>query len=196
MRTESFAYVLRNFLRHNAKSISFLLMLGAAGLGHLFGQEQPFPKNWEGKWTGTLEIYYQNQLRQAVPMELSIRSIDSIRWEYLTVYSPSENPVRKAYELIAQSPERGQYIIDEKNGILLNAQFQGECLYSAFEVMGNHLQSRICLLNGKLHYEITSGPASPHKTTGDTIIESDTIPPVQVFALSTVQRAVLQHQPE
>jgi len=188
MLLKSFTFSLRSFLQ----SISFLLVIGGAGLSHLCGQEEQFPNHWEGKWTGTLEIYYQNQLRQAIPMELTIRSIDSTRWEYLTVYDPLENPVRKAYELIARNQERGQYIIDEKNGILLDAQFQNGCLYSAFEVMGSYLQSRTCMTDSELHYEIISGPKKASHVVGDTIIGTDTIPPIQIFSRPSVQRGILK----
>jgi len=192
MSVKHFACLLPHALRINLLTYPLLFMLLATAISNMLGQEEPFPMNWEGTWSGKLEIYYQNQLRQSVPMELSIRPIDSMRWEYQTIYSPSKNPVEKAYELVAQSPERGQYIIDEKNGILLQAQYQEGCLYSAFEVMGNHLQSRICLRDGNLHYEIVSGPASPAKTTGDVVMGSDTIPPVQVFSRPSVQRAILK----
>jgi len=192
MSVESLTCPLTSASRRNFSTFLLLISLVAASISNLSAQEEPFPVNWEGTWSGKLEIYYQNQLRQSVPMELSIRPIDSMRWEYQTIYSPSKNPVEKAYELVAQSPERGQYIIDEKNGILLQAQYQEGCLYSAFEVMGNHLQSRICLRDGNLHYEIVSGPASPAKTTGDVVMGSDTIPPVQVFSRPSVQRAILK----
>lgn len=192
MLIKSFALSLWCALRLYLISFPFLLLLLVASMSHLRGQEEHFPANWEGTWAGTLEIYYQNQLRQTVPMELTIRPIDSTHWEYLTVYNPSENPMIKAYELLAIKPKTGKYSIDERNGIVLAAQFQDGCLYSAFEVMGNYLQSRTCLLDSALHYEIISGPETASHTVGDTIIGSDTIPPVQVFARPSVQRAILK----
>jgi hypothetical protein len=180
-------------LAHIQKWLPCLIALIAVQFSmNLSAQSDSFPTNWEGDWIGTLEIYAQNKKRQEVPMQISIQAIDSNRWQYLTLYSPSKNPLEKAYELQAVAPDLGQYVIDEKNGIIIDAQYQGDCLYSAFEVMGNYLQSRMCYLGHELHYEITSGPASPKKTTGDTIIGSDTIPPVQVFSRPSVQRAILK----
>ena len=192
MRIKPFTLSLRSALPLYRASISFFLLLLAGSLSHLCGQEEPFPENWEGTWSGTLEIYVQNQRRQTVPMELSIRSIDSTRWEYLTVYNPSGKGVVKAYELVSLDPKTGKYAIDERNGIVLAAQYQNGCLYSAFEVMGSYLQSRTCLLDSTLHYEIISGPEKASHTVGDTIIGSDTIPSVQVFARPSVQRAILK----
>jgi hypothetical protein len=191
MRINSFALSLGCALRFYLKSFSFLLLLLAGSLSPLCGQEKAFPENWEGAWSGTLEIFHQNRLRQTVPMELSIRPVDSTRWEYLTVYNPSGKGVVKAYELISLDPTKGKYAIDERNGIVLDAQYQNGCLYSSFTVMGSYLQSRTCLLDSALHYEIISGPEKASHTVGDTIIDTDTIPPVQVFARPSVQRAIL-----
>ena len=119
------------------------------------------------------------------------------RWKYcqkivsgLTRFSMAMADIRE-YTLLVLNDSLGHYAVDEHNGILLDAYYMDDCLYSVFAGMGSQLQSRVCLEDDRLNYEISSFFEEPIRTSGDTIIDTDTIPPIQSFEVYSLMRAQL-----
>ena len=70
-----------------------------------FGQieNMPFPKSWEGKWSGTLGIFRDTGKVQELPMELHILPIDSASnpsWTWTIIYGEDKAKGKRPYELI------------------------------------------------------------------------------------------------
>ena len=92
--------------------------------------------------------------------------------------------------------DQGHYETDEANGIFLDDFLINGKLYSRFEVMGTLLLTTIEERDGQLIYEIIAGPLEPLRTTGDTIVEGEEIPPVNGYCINVQQRAVLSKKKE
>ncbi len=169
----------------------FLLLCGLS----LFSlQAQQFPQSWEGKWTGTVEIWGQNQLLDSFPMSLEIVPQDTA-WTFTLNYMRNANePDLRAYALVPLVDSVGHYAIDEANSIILDAYYNGDCLYSAFGGMGSELLSRICLDGEVLSYEISSFLSEPVRVSGNQIIESDTIAEIRSFNVYSVMSAKLKRE--
>lgn len=159
----------------------------------LFGQTGSFPGDWEGKWTGSLDIYRYSSLVDTIPMGLNIQKLDSGRWTFYISYGSGDKEQERLYELVVVDPLNGHYRIDEKNGIYLDAFYHDNCLYERFSVAGNMLTNSICKNEEQLYYEITFGAIDAITSSGDTILNAtDTIPEVKSYGVPSVQKAVLK----
>lgn len=155
--------------------------------------EKPFPKNWYGKWRGTLVTYnYQggvpmiNEAVQKMPMEIHFGSTDSThRHKFSLIYRDNA----RNYELVAIDSKNGHYQTDEKNTIYLDAFYFGGLLISRYEVNGKMFTSQIEKRGDKLHFSMTVGSLTPIATTGDE--EVNNFPPVNSFGVDVSQRAEL-----
>lgn len=157
-----------------------------------FGQEYQFPKDYLGHWTGELEIYNNEGLTQKLPMELILEPIDSISYTWSLIYGEDKVKGLRAYKLIELNKEIGHFEVDENNSIVLDGYFLGHKFYQQYEVMGNFITLSLERVNKQLNFEIIMCKFDPVRTTGDQIIESDTIPPVQNFGVRISQYAVLK----
>lgn len=175
------------------KSILTLLFLTISTLSFSQKDSLTFPQSWEGKWAGTLEIFNAAGLAQSLPMELHILPLDSVgQWSWTIIYGEDKEAGRRGYELHTIDAQKGQYLIDEKNSIAMEAYFLGEKFFQWFEVQGSLLLTTTYLRGDELYWEITFGKSDPVSTTGDQTVDGEEIPPVKTFPISGVQAAVLK----
>lgn len=160
----------------------------------LTGQNEKFPQEWQGKWSGELVIYRYSSPVDRIPMSLKIQEIDSSHWTFHITYGSGDRKQLRPYELEVVDARKGHYRIDEKNGILLDAFLHGECLYERFSVAGNLLTNRLCNIEDTLYYEITAGSIKATSTTGGDIINQDTIPEVKSYGIPSIQKAILSRK--
>ncbi|MEM9984268.1 MAG: hypothetical protein AAF804_04170 [Bacteroidota bacterium] len=155
-------------------------------------QAQVLPPAWEGTWGGTVYIWSYNVNTDSFPMSLEITPLDS-GWNFVINYQRDKNqPDLREYELRSVDPSTYHFAIDEKNSIILDAYLNDNCLYTVFSGMGSELQSRMCLSDGGLEYEITSVLSEPTRISGDQVMGSDTIPEIMSYDLYHVMKARLK----
>ena len=101
-----------------------------------------FPDDWLGFWEGDLHIYDEMGLQQSLPMSLD-NSITGVKGQFTwaIIYGTDSIAGRRDYLLKEVDKNKGHYMVDEKNGILLDAYLIDNELVSVFEVMGNSLTS-------------------------------------------------------
>ena len=96
-------------------------------------------------------------------MELRIAPKEKNRWSWTIAYSGQPE---RGYELVAVPEKPGAFVMDEKNGILLDASLEESELLSAFEVEGRLLLTRYTLLPTGIRYATQTfqkGELGPHK---------------------------------
>lgn len=171
------------------KALFFFILIGMTP-GLMLAQIG-LPESWQGNWQGELRIYDAQGERQRIPMELHIQAQDrSFTWHI--IYGADKEKGLRAYLLRSVDAAKGHFVIDEQNGILLDAYLLGGQLLSRFEVMGNLLQSRVEVVGDTLYYEIVYGGWDAIRQSGDTVVDGDSIPPVRSFAIQGRQYAVLR----
>ncbi|MFO0826669.1 MAG: hypothetical protein U0572_00845 [Phycisphaerales bacterium] len=148
------------------------------------------PVAWHGTWRGELEI--ASTPAQRVPMELDIQPLDGgKRLTWRMTYGDGASKQVRAYELLpGDAPNR--FVIDEKNGILIDQRLEGSTMVSAFEVQGNLLVSREELVGDELRFEITTYAAA--KPRESAVGEGDAKTTVKSYPSLGYQRAVLKRQ--
>ncbi len=176
---------------------TLLFLIVACSLS--WAQEVPsiFPQAWEGKWQGELKIYNAKGLAQKIPMELHILPIDtSESFTWSIIYGEDKEKGLRPYELKIVDAEKGHYIVDEHNSILLDAYLLGGKLFERFSVMGSMLLATTELRDDVLYYEIISGSETAVNTTGDTKVDEEDIPAVGSFPIVVRQYAELKRMEE
>ncbi|QEC42119.1 hypothetical protein [Pseudobacter ginsenosidimutans] len=157
-------------------------------------QEHPaFPGAFVGHWSGTLNWYTNGASEpRKVNMELHIQpSKDSLhQYTWHIIYGkPSEDS--RPYILKAADTTKGHWVIDEKNGIILDQYWKGGKFSGAFSVGGTTILNSYWLENGALHMEFYSYPAKAITTTGNGTEES---PKVDSYHIKSYQQAVLRRK--
>ncbi|MFN8257133.1 MAG: hypothetical protein U0W24_15665 [Bacteroidales bacterium] len=117
-----------------------------------------FPENWLGLYEGNMYILnLKKGLIDSVKVNFYFLSTSvKNRWTYRFVYHGlKHDEIIKDYELVKpDSLKRNNFIIDEKDGILIEATFMGNTLYSSFIVYGSLISSVMKMEKDEIFYEI------------------------------------------
>jgi hypothetical protein len=143
-----------------------------------------FPEDWFGRWTGQVEFVSLGQEGRAFSMMLEIRPIpnsDHLSWRIQYEGEPVRN-----YEMIPTDPASGHYLLDEKNGILIDHYFINGALHSMFVINGKSFETRLELVNGKLSDRTVSYDVTSPRASG-----GQELPTVHSFAFRSCQSALL-----
>ena len=147
-----------------------------------------FPQDFFGKYTGILHISSEKGMSE-VPMEFHLAPTDSIgKFDHILIYGEGETRQERRYTIRTIDAAKGQFVIDENNGILLDTQVVENRLYTLFEVGGNLLTNFITFHKDHLIFEIIFANTSEKIKSGKTTEE---IPEVISYPIKVVQRAVL-----
>jgi len=147
----------------------------------LISAQESFPDQCIGEWKGVMKIYGQGMLKDSLPVSMTITSItDTMAWKWKTIYRSPQGEIVKDYTLFPGEAYINEYILDEKNGIFLNAYVHGNKMYSNFEVQGSYLSSVYELKDDALIFEIIFG--KDKGLTGNDITN---------FSVDGLQRSVL-----
>ncbi len=150
-----------------------------------------FPDAYFGIYKGKLNISSEKGGQQ-IPMEFHLLATDSADvYDYIIVYDIGEIRQERPYTLIEKDAQKGNYILDENNGIILDAKVYQNRIYFLFEVMNSLLTTFITFEENHLVFEIVATNTENKKTSGG---QSNEIPQVISYPINIVQRAVLYKQ--
>ena len=120
------------------------------------------PADWHGRWTGTLKIASLAGDAKVTPMEMVIEPRkDSKNYRWRIVYG--KGPARE-YELVPQETA-GHFVIDEKNGLLIDAWLVGSTVYSQFQVGDSLIPVRYERAGDSLRFSLTVSSTKDPRTT-------------------------------
>jgi hypothetical protein len=152
---------------------------------------------WMGSWRGPAEVIWADGRVQKLEMGLDVARTEKperLTWA-ITYITPAreeggtENRQVRPYELVVVDAAKGQYEVDEKNGIVIPTSLIGGAFYSCFTVQGNQIAASYRLNEaGRVVIELVTTDAQRPSTTGD----AGGVPPVIVLRTRSVQRAVLE----
>lgn len=156
-----------------------------------FSMAQTFPEDWLGTWEGNFIGYNQMNKVYELTMRMEITETENPnRWHWKTIYpaTAQTEEIVKDYYLEVVDLEKGHFITDEDNSILLDTYLVENTFYSRFLVQNNLILSMYRWENEKIHFEIVFGNDEPIQTTGG---EED-IPEVQSYTIPIIQKATLE----
>ncbi|MCE1164698.1 MAG: hypothetical protein LWX07_04755 [Bacteroidetes bacterium] len=141
--------------------------------------------NWLGTWKGTLNIIYPSS-SQSVPMTLEVSKTETPgKYTWKTVYGESPKTLEKKYFIYAKDAEKGQWILDENNNILIDIYLADNVMYTIFEVKGALLNSVYTNSGNSIVFEVLSAKSDTPVVTGQGNEE------VKSYPVYVLQKAVL-----
>lgn len=172
------------------KFIKYILIICFSTLVNSQENKQ-FPNDFFGVYKGKLEISNANG-SQSIDMEFHLLPSDTIgKYHYTIIYKSDKINQERKYTLIEKNKTKGQYIVDENNGILLNAFLANNTLYSIFEVQGNLLTTTEHFFNEYMDFEIMFGKKENAEISNEN---SEDKSEVTSYPISTIQKARLYKQ--
>jgi hypothetical protein len=115
------------------------------------------PRQWHGKWSGTLTVRTLEGKPFDKAMELEIKPIrEGKAYSWHMVTSRGGQKLVRDYDLVPVAGKSGQFVIDEKNGIGLNTQLMGNTLYAYYKDGDILICSRFELRGDSLQVELAS----------------------------------------
>jgi hypothetical protein len=148
-----------------------------------------FPDDFTGNWKGELVWSPVGKPDQHIPMQLLIQpSADTAgHFTWHIIYNGPAKDSRP-YSLRPIDSLNGHWLIDERNGILLDQYWLGNRFSGAFSVSNSTIVNTYYLDNDNLIVEFFSYPVKPVRTSGKG---NDEVPFVNSYAAKSFQRAVL-----
>jgi hypothetical protein len=157
----------------------------------IFSFAQPaFPKSFLGHWEGEL-LWFQAGKKepQKVKMQLIIQSADSVgQYTWQIIYG-NKGEDNRPYVLKPIDTVKGHWVIDERNGIVLDQYWIGNRFTSAFTVQNSTILDSYWLEGDKLVAEFYSYTSTPVSSTGNG---SEDVPKVDSYSLKAYQKANLK----
>lgn len=190
--------MLRAILFCMSIQLSLPFVCGQESLSQSANKANPktvLPASWLGRWEGDIESQNPAGTSTTFKMSLEIRTADSpeeVTWTIL--YEGDQGKSERRYLLKAIDPKKGHFVIDEQNGILLDAVLINNCLSTHFSVQQQRLWSTYRLQSGdsgpELHYELFTANEGDITNSGGT----DQVPEVQSLKTQSRQFGVLRPQ--
>jgi hypothetical protein len=155
-----------------------------------FVRAQEFPKSFMGHWEGELHWYGADKKEpQKVKMQLIIQPADSAGHYTWQIIYGARNEDNRPYLLKPVDTAKGHWVIDERDGIVLDQYWVGNRLASSFTVQSTTIVSSYWIEGDELMAEFYSLSAqSIHKTGKGT----EDVPFVDSYAAKGFQKAVLR----
>ena len=182
--------------RSRVPAVACLLMLAA--VRPLPAQDAPaaIPDAWLGEWHGEMTNYGSRGASSQIPVSLRIAELSDGSYEWRTVYNQDlENGVRD-YRLVPTPGTSTRFVMDEQNGILLEASLLGGALVTPFSVAGQTLVSRYTLrADGTLIHEIIYWPDEPGVVSRGSGVGGEAGAEVRSFEAAGIQRTVFDRMP-
>ena len=115
-------------------------------------------ENWEGAYEGEMIVGSSTRANDSVRVEFELSPVvaDSV-WTYrMTYFSDRFGTVVKDYELRRDGASTVDFLLDEKDGIIIEMTLLNNCFYSMFEVMGNLYSTTLRKENDELLFDLFS----------------------------------------
>jgi hypothetical protein len=147
-----------------------------------------FPNSFIGNWKGTVQWNRQGKPAQQFTMQLKVKPTDTAgTYTWQIIYGDKEQDSR-GYLLKAADTAKMHWVIDERNGIILDNYIYANCIHGAFTVKGNTIIHNFCREDNKINVEFMTVVLGDKRTTGKGTGDS---PLVDSYTISGNQKGVL-----
>jgi hypothetical protein len=161
----------------------FLCLMGSSGFAQL-------PEDWQGTYEGELTSTDLNGLQISYKMGLTIQTKTDTTYDFILVYGEDSLRQERKYELYNNGANK--FVLDEKNGVLLDMSLGFGKLTSVFDVQGSLLHVSYIKTKKGMRYELSSSKQA--FKTGDTNFEGEQIPEIISYKTTSFQEAILKKQ--
>ncbi|MEQ8700366.1 MAG: hypothetical protein RLT05_27860 [Bauldia litoralis] len=124
--------------------------------------------DWVGRWEGTCRVTSTQGKLSSVATSLEIRKLaaDGSLHSWIVTYGPGTDAAqRRAYEIAAVNAVHGHYVIDEKNGLEIDAWLVANQIFAPFEIAGNLIVAKYIRMKGGIVMELPSFATDKRRRT-------------------------------
>lgn len=151
---------------------------------------QNIPKEFIGHWEGELQWFQVGKKDpQKVKMQLIIQPADTAAQYTWQIIYGEKSEDNRPYLLKPVDTSKGHWVIDERNGILIDQYWIGNRFTSNFTVQSSTILNSYWMEGNELIAEFYSISSKPITTSGGT---SEDIPTVNSYAAKAYQKAILK----
>ncbi|MBP6430319.1 MAG: hypothetical protein KA319_00955 [Ferruginibacter sp.] len=170
------------------KQLFFILLFLNIVWEGLAQKNKTFPQQFIGKWKGELQWMVAGKPTQKFKMQLNILPTDSANqytWQIIYGGAGKDN---RPYILKPIDTAKGHWIVDERDGIILDSYVHGNCIHGAFTVQNNTIVDNYCVTGNKMTVEFFSIKLVDKKQSGKGTNE---VPFVDSYRVGSYQTGVL-----
>ncbi len=148
-----------------------------------------FPQDFVGHWKGQLQWLMNGKPAQTFSMQLIIQPADSAMTYTWQIIYGDKGQDNRPYLLKPVDTAKGHWVVDERDGIMLDSYVHGSSLHGAFTVQGNTIVDNYSLVSrNSMRVEFFSIKLGDRTTSGKG---TEDVPSVDSYRISSYQTGVL-----
>ena len=151
-------------------------------------QVKEFPESFVGTWKGKLQWMVAGRSVQEFTMKLKVQPADSAGQYSWHMSYGDDNKDSRPYLLKPVDIKNGHWVIDEKDGIILDSYVHGNSIHGAFTVLGKTIVDNYRIENNRMFVEFFSINLAEKFTSGKGSTE---VPYVDSYKISGYQVGLL-----
>lgn len=177
-------------MKHSKIWVGIVLLLCTS----ISAAQDRFPDSWTGDYEGELQIFGLDSISMRATMKLNILKKKDSVYQWKITYEMNGNADVRDYELHIEDVQKGLYIIDELNTILIDGYYRSGYFSSIFEVMNSVIVSSYSKVEEGILFEIIAGNIKSPRISGNEKFNNEDIPEVKSYAVPGRQKALLYKQ--
>lgn len=143
-----------------------------------------------GQWKGKLQWMVAGKPTKEFSMQLIIQPADTVgQYTWQIIYGDSGKVDNRPYLLKPVDTAKGYWVIDERDGIVLDSYLHGNSLHGAFTVTGNTIVDNYTVNGDEMNVEFFSIKLDQKNTSGKG---TDETPFVDSYKITSYQVGVLK----
>lgn len=152
--------------------------------------KQNILNDFVGLYKGNLNVSNYTGSLQNIPMEIQLKKTATEgEFSYEIMYLINNKKDIRKYMIKTIDLERGHYVIDQRNGLVLQGNLIHNTIFSTFEMNNNIMNSKLQFKNeGKIAFEIVVVTKQNGYDTGG---KEKSGPAAKSYTTTIVQRALL-----
>jgi len=149
-------------------------------------------ETWEGLYKGDIELYGVHDVKMTLKMELDIKKQSDSLYLWKITYDYKGKIDVRDYSIKCIDVGKGTYLINENNGILIDAYYKNKTLTSYFEVLEYTILSSYEKTSDSLiTFDLFSMNSKKDRLSGGEKHNEEEIPEVKSGLVNGRQRALL-----
>ncbi|MFK7783887.1 MAG: hypothetical protein AB8B56_02165 [Crocinitomicaceae bacterium] len=159
--------------------------LGAISSTHA----QSILADWEGTYEGEMIVGNLSRPNDSVKVEFEFLSLEmNTAWTYrMTYLSDKYGTIVKDYQLTRVGDSKANFLLDEKDGIIIEMSLMNNCFYSMFEVMDNIYSTTLRKSGETIHFDLFSSNMKE-----GTVTKNEAEDPEEIFEVSSYKPGLHQ----
>ena len=154
-------------------------------------QPGAFPADFIGNWKGKMQWITPGKPAKEFTTQLKVQPADTAGQYTWTIIYGDDAKDNRPYILRPVDTLTGHWVVDERDGIILDSYVHGNAIHGAFTVQGTTIVDNYKIENGKLYIEFFTIKLGDKKTSGKGTEET---PFVDSYRITAYQTGVLSKE--